>query len=263
MFPKIFDLLVFFSASLPLAIVLVGIIGGLILTAALILMLVLCRRHLSRNCGAKGFKSGSDISAFTNHRSASKRDRKSGSDSDNSGDYKIDVRTTSSLSNQDSDSNWDELEDRPTTTTTTATTLPSSGNISNNNNNNSGTRTLPSGRYPPQVMTNGGLVYHQHYANGSLSHLHSSLQRPGSDYVDSGRLLTAAAATTSANTNMVRFDLYRYCMNLKAVVYNGSVREEKNYFVIDTDTNHILSLFSLLENISKIFFIYRYLNINL
>ena len=197
------------SASIPLAIVLVGIIGGLILTAALILMLVLCRRHFSRNCGAKGFKSGSDISAFTNHRSSSKRDRKSGSDSDNSGDYKIDVRTTSSLSNQDSDSNWDELEDRPTTTTT-ATTLPSSGNVSNNNNNNSntGTRTLPSGRYPPQVMTNGGLVYHQHYANGSLSHLHSSIQRPGSDYVDSGRLLSATT-TTTANTNMVSFDLFK------------------------------------------------------
>ena len=188
---KFFNLFVLLvSASLPLAIVLVGVIGGLILTAALILMLMLCRRHLSRNCSVDRFKSGSDITSFTTQRSGSKRDRKSGgSDSDNSGDYKIDIRTTSSLSNQDLDSNWDELEDRPTTTTTTitgaATTLPGHG--SSSNNNNSSTRTLPSGRYPPQVMTNGGLVYHQHqhqqhYANGHIQ----------SDYVDAGRLLASA-----------------------------------------------------------------------
>jgi len=144
---------------------------------------------------------GSDITAFTNNKSGSKRDRKSGSDSDNSGDYKIDVRTTSSMSNQDSDSNWDELEERPATTTTA--TLPSTGHNNNNNNsNNTATRTLPSGRYPPQVMTNGGLVYHQHYANNSLSHLHSSLQRPSSDYVDSARLLTATNGL--GNTQAVR-----------------------------------------------------------
>ena len=193
------------SESLPLAIILVGIIGGLILTAALILMLLLCRRHLSRSCPCSNrFKSGSDIDSFADHRSGSKRNRKSGSsDSENSADYKIDIRTTSSMSNQDSDSNWDELDDRPTTTTTTsttaggATTLPghgsgvsSSSSHNNNSINTNGSRTHSSGRYPPQVMTNGGLVYHQHYAN---THLQStSLQRPGTDYVDAGRILSAA-----------------------------------------------------------------------
>ena len=159
-------------------------------------MIVLCRRHFSRRCcpctSSNTCKNGngSDITNFTKSGSSK---RKSGSDSDNSGDYKIDIRTTSSLSNQDSDSNWDELEDRPTTTTTTTTATT----LTSNNNNNTGPRT---GRYPPQVMTNGGLVYHQHYANGSLSHLHSSLQRSSTDYVDSSRLLTATNTMATSNT---------------------------------------------------------------
>jgi hypothetical protein len=45
-------------------------------------------------------------------------------------------------------------------------------------------------------MTNGGLVYHQHYANAGLSHVQP---RPGSDYVDGGRLLA-----TAHNTNLVK-----------------------------------------------------------
>ncbi len=84
-----------FPDGFPLSIIIVGVIGGLILTTACILIVVLCRRNSTLSCNSNSFKiggNGSDITAFTSTKSGLQRYRNNGSDSDNSADYKVDIR---------------------------------------------------------------------------------------------------------------------------------------------------------------------------
>ena len=102
-----FFLSVLFSATVPTVIVLSGIIGGLVLTVVVILIGVLFKR--SKNAGAHsgcpGGKNGSDIVVIS-------KDINKGSDglSNNSSEMKVEVRTSSSLSNTAEDP-WEGSDD--------------------------------------------------------------------------------------------------------------------------------------------------------
>ena len=86
---------------MPLVIVLSGIIGGLVLTVVAILLVLLLKRSKNAPHGAGGpcsggGKNGSDIVVIS-------KDMNKGSDgvSNNSSEMKVEVRTSSSLSNGD------------------------------------------------------------------------------------------------------------------------------------------------------------------
>ena len=92
----------FFAATVPLVTVLSGIIGGLVLTVVAIFVVLLVKRSkTTHHCGKNG---GSDIVVIS-------KDINKGSDgvSNNSSEMKVEVRTSSSLSN--GEDQWEGSDD--------------------------------------------------------------------------------------------------------------------------------------------------------